>query len=78
MRTGITILAFDTVGLAAAAAADTQASAPRLIDLYQTQLDPDLPPLPHGYFHTLYFAFSPDDRWIAVVVGTRATDREQP
>ncbi len=72
VRTGITILALATAGLAAAVAADTP--APRLINLYQSQLDPDLPPLPAGFYRTLYFAFSPDDQWIAVVLGTRATD----
>lgn len=78
VRTGITILALATAGLAAAVAANMPASAPRLINRYESQRDADLPLLPSGFVRNMSFAFSPDDQWIAVVVGTRATDPEAP
>lgn len=61
------ILALATVGLAG--------QPPKLINIYQTRFDASLPPVPSGFVRMMSsFAFSPDEKWMAVVAGGYSTD----
>ncbi len=49
-----------------------------LIYTYSTSNDQALPPLPPGFVRTLSFTFSPDEQWVAILVGARATSPHKP
>ena len=65
----IGMIAF-AVAILALAAPPAEAPPPKLIGIYQSPSDAELPPVPSGFLRTISFAFSPDEKWIALVIGT--------
>ncbi|HEY4363917.1 MAG TPA: hypothetical protein VGN17_23310 [Bryobacteraceae bacterium] len=70
----ISLLLLSASALALAAPAP-DAPPPTLVGIYQLDTDPALVPPPPGFDYTpTSFAFSPDEQWIAVTLGMRATE----
>jgi hypothetical protein len=68
MRHTIAFMILAGSGLALAAL-PPDAPPPRLIVTYVAHSDPALPPLPSGFSYSVaYFAFSPDEQWMAVAL----------
>jgi hypothetical protein len=73
------LLKIGMITLAGAVLALAAPPPPKLIDIYRANSDLALPPPPAGFYRTMYyFAFSPDEQWIALVVGTLGTDMRAP
>jgi len=62
------------VAVLALAAPPPEAPPPKLIEIYRSPFDPELSPVPSGFRRTISLAFSPDERWIALVMGALTTD----
>lgn len=72
-RIAIVILACSSLMLAAP---PPEAPPPKLIEIYRAYSDPKLPPVPSGFsWRVVFFAFSPDEQWIAVMLHPSPTQK---